>query len=419
MHSENREEVLFRDIVDLESTTYVTHGLYGYPAKFIPHVVRYAIENYTQEGDWIFDPFSGHGTVGIEATLTGRNAILWDLNPITKVLALASTYKGNIDPADFELDWDYKKPFHPNWERIDYWYPEEFYKVLSKAWGYWHYEIFQNASESEKVIAYIIAIPLLKVTRYFSFSDEKISKLYKSKYAIQKVEQLMKNNWFQKMEEMYWRNVYTVLKKLREYREYGPKDVELEIFTSEKRGNKLVVCDSLNQSLHREVKLLITSPPYLQSQEYIRSFKLELAWLGYSGQDIRTLTRHEIPYNKIKPVKINSDTFYALREKVVNLRHPKLLHLYDTYFRSLVQFFNTNHSKIEIIAIFVGPAKIRHLRIPIDEILKEHLESLGFSHEKTLVDTIVARRMFSTKFNPATGLEDERTPTEHLLIMRR
>lgn len=59
------------------------------------------------------------------------------------------------------------------------------------------------------------------------------------------------------------------------------------------------------------------------------------------------------------------------------------------------------------------------MRIPIDEILREHLESLGWKHEITLIDRIVARKLFEAKVNPATGLPDERTPTEHLLIMGR
>ncbi|MEM4970280.1 MAG: hypothetical protein QXE01_03405 [Sulfolobales archaeon] len=61
---------------------------------------------------------------------------------------------------------------------------------------------------------------------------------------------------------------------------------------------------------------------------------------------------------------------------------------------------------------------MRNIRIPIDEILREHLESLGFQHIETLIDRIVSRRLFNSRINPATGLEDERTPTEHLLIMR-
>ncbi len=67
----------------------------------------------------------------------------------------------------------------------------------------------------------------------------------------------------------------------------------------------------------------------------------------------------------------------------------------------------------------MGPVKVRTLRVPIDEILKEHLESLGWKHEVTFIDKIVSRRMKKVDKNPATKLEDERTPTEHLLIMRK
>jgi hypothetical protein len=58
-------EILFRDLVRLPSTTYATHGLYMYPAKFIPHVVRYASERFSGPGDWVFDPFAGYGSVAM------------------------------------------------------------------------------------------------------------------------------------------------------------------------------------------------------------------------------------------------------------------------------------------------------------------------------------------------------------------
>jgi len=49
-----------------------------------------------------------------------------------------------------------------------------------------------------------------------------------------------------------------------------------------------------------------------------------------------------------------------------------LLSLYETYFYLLIHFLNSNYGKIEYIAIFVGPVKIRSMRVPIDEILREH-----------------------------------------------
>ncbi len=410
--------VLFRDLVkDIKSTTYATHSLYMYPAKFIPQVIRYAISRYTDEGDWIFDPFAGYGSVAIEASLTGRNAILWDLNPITRILALASTYKGDLSLKDFELDWDYVKPFIPRWDHIDYWHPPEFLKTLSRVWGYWHNEVHGKVEDSK---AYLIAIPLLKVTRFFSYSDEKIAKLYRSKYAEEKVKGLLSRDWRRLMVEKYWEHAKKVLRDIEDYQSLKPKNIKIIVEASWRDGNRLSIIDSLNKSLNMRIKLMITSPPYLQAQEYIRSFKLELSWLGYSGSDLRMLSSKEIPYNTPPNVRVESEKYWRIRGEVERLKHPKLLKLYDAYFKSLAHFLNNNHKMIEdTIAMFVGPVKIRNIRVPIDEILKEHLESLGWKHEATLIDTIVARRLFRAEENPATGLEDERTPTEHLLIMRK
>jgi hypothetical protein len=114
-------------------------------------------------------------------------------------------------------------------------------------------------------------------------------------------------------------------------------------------------------------------------------------------------------------VEVLSKTYRELRRKVESLNHPKLLRIYDTYFKSLAYFLNNNHERVETVAIFVGPVKIRTIRVPIDTILREHLESLGWKSLETLIDKIAARRLFESRVNPATGLADERTPTEHLL----
>jgi len=410
------QRVLFRGLVkEIPSTTYATHGLYMYPAKFIPQVVRYVVNKYSPPGSWLFDPFAGYGTVAIEASLTGRNAVLWDLNPMLHLLVKASTYNKPVSLRNLAVDFNHGDPFHPRWDSISYWHPKEFYDVLSRAWGYWHREV-------DRELKPLVAIPLLKVTRYFSYSDEKIAKLYKSKYAVEKVKTLLSGDWRRRMEKMYWEHVKVVVEKVKEYQAYGPKPVELVIKASDEEvfTERRVIVDSIRERLDREVDVLITSPPYLQAQEYIRSFKLELAWLGFTGDFIRESSRHEIPYNGVREGYISSTTYKLLKKEVLRLGHDKLLELYVSYFNSIALFFNNNHERVrDTIAFFVGPVKIRTLRVPIDTIIKEHLEHMGWGHEATLVDTIVARRIFKTEKNPATGLEDERTPTEHLLIMRR
>ena len=75
--------ISFRELVpEIKDTGYLTHSIFYYPAKFIPQVVRYALKSFTNEGDWIVDPFAGSGTVGVEAYLCKRNAFLLDLNPL-------------------------------------------------------------------------------------------------------------------------------------------------------------------------------------------------------------------------------------------------------------------------------------------------------------------------------------------------
>jgi DNA modification methylase len=100
----NVQNVLFRNLIsEVKSTAYATHALYMYPAKFIPHIVRYVINKYTKPGDCIFDPFAGYNTIAIEASLTNRNAILCDLNRILHLLVSASLFKDSISLNDFYM----------------------------------------------------------------------------------------------------------------------------------------------------------------------------------------------------------------------------------------------------------------------------------------------------------------------------
>ena len=93
--SDGIELVSFRELVpEIKDTGYLTHGIFSYPAKFIPQIVRYAITTYTKEGDWIVDPFSGSGTVGVEAYLCKRNAVLLDLNLLLNHIMPLKVYSG-------------------------------------------------------------------------------------------------------------------------------------------------------------------------------------------------------------------------------------------------------------------------------------------------------------------------------------
>lgn len=402
---DRKVNILFRDTIpEIPSTTYGTFAIFKYPAKFIPQVIAYTLKEYAKPGMSIFDPFGGYGTVGLVSRVYGYDYELWDLNPILKVIhdsAITKNPKVNLLDLIDEIKKSQAK-FLPNWSNLNYWFPDDFLSVLSQAWGFTH--------SSPEEIKQVLLIPLLRTTRYFSFSDEKVHKLYSSKFSKEKVKSLLKRDWKAEFFDMLKREIGTLIKKVYEYNSLKPKSVKYKIKTG---------IDVLNTELDDEVNILITSPPYLQAQEYIRSTKLELFWLGYDEKFIKELSKKEIPYNPVDGIKIYSEKYYHFRKEI---KESHLLQLYDRYFNAILKAFSKLGEKVkDYMFIFVGSAKIRTTSIPIDDIIVEHLREFGWEHELTYVDQIVSRVMFESKsrINPASGLEDRRIETEHLVVLRK
>ena len=401
--STRKVPILFRNSVpEIPSTTYGTFAIYKYPAKFIPQVIAYVLKRYAKPGMRVFDPFAGYGTVGIVSRVYGYEYELWDLNPIIDVIHKTAIMKPpRIDPMKLirELK-DSKEEFIPEWSNLSYWFPEEFIPLLSKAWGFAH-----SLDDETK---YIVLIPLINVTRYFSYGDEKVHKLYKSKYSKKKIDELLKKDWERQFYTMLENEIHVLLKKIWEYNRLKPEEVKYRIRSG---------IDTLETKLESDVNILITSPPYLQAQEYIRSTKLELFWLGYDEVYIRSLSKKEIPYRAVNKIRIRSEKYYEFRDKI---KEKHLRVLYERYFHAILNAFSTLGENVtNYMCIFVGPAKIRTTSIPIDDIITEHLHEFGWKHEITLIDTIVSRVMFESEVNPASGEKDSRIKTEHLVILKR
>jgi DNA modification methylase len=395
-------EVSFRDLVpEIQSTTYASHGMYYYPAKFIPQVVRYVIQRYTQEGDWIIDPFGGSGTVGIEALLRGRNAALLDLNPMLGSLVEAKTIR-NVDWDDLKACADKiiegAEPFIPSWTRISYWHPPQFFEILSRMWG--------GYTRSPHPLT---LIALLRTTKKFSYADDTVPKLFKSKRKTAKVQSLLGHDCPGLIRRFF------LTETAKAYR----RSVQ---FQGQFRGGELQVEGGINLisylqegRLRGKFKVMLTSPPYGQAHEYIRSLKLELAWLGFADEEITKLISFEIPYNNPPRIQINSDSYDRYRSL---LEGEKVLKYYDTYFNSILFCLGKVGERVMPgghACIFVGNATFSGVTVPFERIFAEHLTGEGFELEATLVDEIRGRRLFTGRRNPSP----EGIRSESLLVLRK
>lgn len=397
------EQVAFRDLIDFPSTTYAAFGIYRYPAKFIPHVIAYVLKNYAHSRAKVFDPFAGYGTVGVVSRLYDCDYELWDLNPIIEVLHRITM----LEPREIRtrelIDKmvSSEEEFMPDWSKFDYWFPPEFVPILTRAWGFYH-------SLDDEHARLLLTIPLLKASRNFSFDDMGRMKLSKSPKSKERIMQLIAGDWKKRFYETVRRETENVLQRLSEYQSLAPKMTKAVV-----RGG----VDTLSTNLDEEKDILITSPPYLQSQEYIRQAKMDLFWLGHSEMEIKNLSRLEIPYRNLPPRPVNSPTFSVIRD---DIEEEHIKKIYDRYFHGILGALSRLQDKITSrLFFFVGRSSLRGRPIPIDTIFAEHFTQMGWIHEKTLIDTIVARRVFSYHVNPATKIEDRRTATENLVILRR
>ena len=395
--------VSFRELVpEIPSTTFATFGLYPYPAKFIPQVVAYALKTYVKSRSKVFDPFAGYGTAGVVARVYGHDYELWDLNPLLEVLHSVAIQPPKCVDVDGLLRQmrGFEGEFVPRWSNIDYWYPQEFLPLLYKAWGFYH--------SLEDDVKLVLAVPLMKVTKHFSYDDLQCHKFCRSPRSLKRVESLLARDWRAEFFRLLRAEVEKVLRGVREYWRLSPKEVRCVV-----KGG----VDSLSMDLEEDKDVLITSPPYLQSHEYIRKTKMDLFWLGFSEYEVKRLSGLEIPYRDARPQPIYSETYSELEGQI---KEPRLLRTFRNYFWSVIGALTRFQAKItSYMFLFAGRPSLRGRPIPIDQILAEHFSSLGWTHVETLVDKIVARRLPSLKANPATGIIDSRTQTENLVVLKR
>lgn len=76
------------------------HGFHAYPARMHPVTARRLIEALSEPSATILDPFCGSGTVLVEAILAGRSAVGTDLSPIATLLATAKTRPRSRDELE-------------------------------------------------------------------------------------------------------------------------------------------------------------------------------------------------------------------------------------------------------------------------------------------------------------------------------
>jgi DNA modification methylase len=268
-----------------DDTSYLTHDIHPYPAKFIPQIPATLIARLSLRGELVFDPFGGSGTTALEAVRLGRRALSADLNPIgTLVAQVKSTPLMERDVAEIDAlrtsilsrqpflptDPDHLcgefREFIPRIPNIEKWFPTESIGELAM--------IRARVSACESAPALRVALLALSRT-ILSASFQDSETRYASRPRPIKVGEPTRR-FLGELEKTLRSVVATNGEVL-----YGV--------------TRFVTADSRHLDTAEfpadSVDLIVTSPPYGNAYDYHLYHRFRLYWLGHLPAE---LAQHEI-----------------------------------------------------------------------------------------------------------------------------
>lgn len=80
------------------------HALCPYFAMFPEEFVEEHVRQFTSEGDYVYDPFSGRGTTLLQSLLMKRQAVATDINPVAYCLSAAKAHVPSLEHVIREVN---------------------------------------------------------------------------------------------------------------------------------------------------------------------------------------------------------------------------------------------------------------------------------------------------------------------------
>ncbi|MFX0098946.1 MAG: hypothetical protein ACFFCS_05150, partial [Candidatus Hodarchaeota archaeon] len=177
-------------------------------------------------------------------------------------------------------------------------------------------------------------------------------------------------------------------------------------------------------NFQNSVDIIVTSPPYVYAQEYIRSSKLELYWLGeINDSKASKLAKNEIGHRKFVDLdKISKEidhikSYKLTKEKLLGLEKEKygkngkytpqiINYFYDMY--SIIKNMRKPLKKDGIFAFFIGNPTVLGIQVECWKIFYEFFLDLGYEILEYGYDPIVSRALLRGRNNASpNGMEYE------------
>lgn len=412
------KEFNFRELCpEIPNTTYLTHAIHSYPAKFIPQIPYYVIKNLTEPGEYVLDPFCGSGTALVEASLLGRHSYGVDINPLGQLITEVKTtpiylsqheFRGIIEKFKTAIK-DYAgNPVVIDFPNKDHWFERKVQRDL----GIILATLEDFKPEISGPIYKFLKVCVSSVIRKVANADPRISKPFISKYMRMAIERGDRDlNTFKYLEEV----LADYSKRVLDYTRHI-KEIE---FYANIRPKAVILKNSDARSIELEdetIDLIITSPPYANAQEYFRSIKLELFWLGMATNSRLLELKKQLVGTERVPAQVYTklqrfgipDLDRAL-ERIYEVDQRRSYIVYK-YFVDMRKNIEENYRVLrpgKHFCILVGDNVIRNVPVYTHNCIINMAEDIGFKTTEVGYDRIKSRGLAPKRHHTAGLIEVE------------
>lgn len=387
-----------------ENSTYSSHAIHAFPAKFPPQIPRLFIENLTEIKDVVLDPMAGSSTTLLEAVMLERRAIGVDIDPLALKI-------GNVKLAPKTIT------------EIE----REGSRVISKAESY----LAKNRKELKNQLHVRYTIENLEFIKYW-FQPETRLELFALLCEIEKIEDIHVRNFLllnfsstiitksggvsQALDLAHTRPHRVDSKPVRSAFEELAKRLKRNLKNiggvSQPVGDYILTTGTVENLplADNAVDLIVTSPPYASNAiDYMRAHKFSLVWFGHSVKALGKLRSKYIGGDSVKGIEfLNLPEFSRQIVEMVRKADNKkamVLHRYYSEMKLALREMRRVLRPGKSAVIVVGNSVMRGINTETAKCLSEIGMEAGFE----LIDIGVRHLDRDKRMLPARG---RKQPTE-------
>lgn len=420
--------------------------IHYYPGRIFPFIPLYllTINDFIALKGYVLDVFAGSGTILLESIINPvvkRNALGVEINPLGRLISKVKTTPLDIEKIEqylHVLSSSYNNATNtddeiPDFKNRELWFSENACKKLARLkYAIRILSVDSNYKDLFWVCFSSIIRKVSKANPYIPppvvLKPEKYkNSLRRYQRLKEKLEHAENPDVWKKFEEVVHKNK-NKLSLLNRFDELKNRNIRSEIIWDDARHVKkgqLCECGRMDKRSAIElpsgsIDLIFTSPPYITAQKYIRTSKLELFWLGYSGKKISILEKSsigtEIVRKKSKISSLGIESIDSTIDYAVPRSFERALTVFK-YFKGMLETLAEMNRLLKengFAVLVLGNNKVLRKRVETYRLLADAAIEIGFTEIVILKDTIRSRSMM-TKRNGTGGIIKD----EYIIILKK